>query len=89
MNTINIVKPFIKENKKKLFIYTCSILLAYPLESVVIPNIFSSFFEAIKVNPSNETFYRYFGILVLFMLIVTGAQIINSLLDTKLERLKL
>lgn len=84
MDTFSLIKPFINEHKKKLIFYTICILLAYPLESIVIPKLFSSFFQNIEKNPSNELFINYFIKFLFFMSIVTIAQYITSKLDSYL-----
>jgi ATP-binding cassette subfamily B protein/subfamily B ATP-binding cassette protein MsbA len=54
----------------------------YPLESVVIPKIFSSFFEKIKsTNVDNQVFINFFKVIFTFMIITTIAHTFVSKLD--------
>ena len=64
MGSFKLIEPFIKKYKLNLIIYTICILLSYPLESIVIPEIFSSFFGSLKsdslTNISNDIFLVFF-----------------------------
>ena len=58
MNTINLIKPYIQSNKSILGVYLIFALLSYPLESIVIPSIFGSFFSEINSkSPGYKTFF--------------------------------
>ena len=82
MDTLEIIKPFIYENKKILMLYTIFVLLSYPLESVVIPKMFSEFFKIIESGLSNENVYSFLKKFMILMTITNIAQIICSKLDT-------
>jgi ABC-type multidrug transport system fused ATPase/permease subunit len=83
MGSFKLIYPFIHKYKFHLVIYTICILLSYPLESIVIPKIFSSFFETIRNNNinNNQVFIEFFKKLFIFMIIITIAHAINSKLD--------
>ena len=84
MNSLKIIQPFLKENKLLLIIYSLCIIISHPLESIIIPKIFSNFFEELNNNISNEIFIKYFKILASFMTLITIAYIINSKLDASI-----
>jgi len=57
-------------------------MLTYPLESIIIPKIFSSFFEKIKSkDDNNNIFINFFKIIFTFMIVITIAHTIVSKLD--------
>jgi ABC-type multidrug transport system fused ATPase/permease subunit len=82
MDTLKIVIPFLKTNKIILIFYTIMILLAYPLESILIPKIFSNFFEKINKNTTYEVIYEFIKYFILLMGISSVAQVIASKLES-------
>lgn len=82
MDTLNIIKPFIYENKKILILYTIFVLLSYPLESVVIPNMFSAFFKIIETGLTNVSLYEFLKKVTILVTVTNIAQTICSKLDT-------
>ena len=82
MYSLDLVKPFIHENKFKLILYTICILLAYPLESIIIPKIFSSFFQNIEKEMTDAVFIFYLKKFLFFIIIINTSQYITSKLDT-------
>ena len=82
MDTLKIIKPFFYENKKILLTYTLFVLLSYPLESVIIPKMFSHFFKTIESGLTNEKLYEFLKNFVLLMTFTNIAQTICSRLDT-------
>lgn len=84
MGSFKLIEPFIKKYKLSLIVYTICILLSYPLESIVIPEIFSGFFESLKTTPfllQNDIFMNFFLKTGFFMLIIIISQSITSKLD--------
>lgn len=82
MDTLKIIKPFIYENKKILLTYTIFVLLSYPLESVIIPKMFSQFFKTIDSGLTDENLFNFLKNFVLLMTFTNIAQTICSKLDT-------
>jgi len=81
MGTFKLIKPFIYKYKLYLLLYTIFVSLTYPLESIVIPKLFSSFFENLKSEIPNNLFVDFFKKIVLFMIVTTVAQTIVANLD--------
>lgn len=84
MGSFKLIKPFMNKYKFYLILYTICICLTYPLESIVIPKLFSSFFENIKnmnIDNENKMFMNFFKKLIMFMIIVGSAQAVVSKLD--------
>lgn len=87
MDSFKLIKPFLYQNKLYLILYAICVCLTYPMESVVIPKLFSSFFENLKnINQTSEdtTFINFFRNLFILLIIVGGAQSIVSKLDVYL-----
>ena len=84
METIKIAYPFINSNKVVLLFYTITILLSYPLESLVIPRIFSNFFKELNGDITNEIIYKFVFYFSIFMGISNLAQTISSRLETSI-----
>jgi ABC-type bacteriocin/lantibiotic exporter with double-glycine peptidase domain len=82
MKSLEIVKPFIQENKKLLIFYTLCILIAFPIESVLIPKIFSSFFKELNNDISNNILYNYSKIILILLVAVNIIQMVIAKLDS-------
>jgi ATP-binding cassette subfamily B protein len=80
MYTINLIKPFLESNKSILIIYLIFGLLSYPLESIVIPELFGSFFAEIKSKGSNYS--TFFLKVIFFTLFVNICYSIMGYLDS-------
>ncbi len=48
MYLIEAIKEFLYEKKWTLILYVIVILFSYPLESIVLPQIYSNFFEVLN-----------------------------------------
>ena len=81
MYTINLIKPFLESNKSILIIYLIFGLLSYPLESIVIPELFGSFFAEVKSN-SNINYSTFFYKVIFFTLFVNICYSIMGYLDS-------
>lgn len=82
MDTLKIVNPFLKSNKFILIFYTITILLSYPLESIVIPKIFSKFFQQINLDINNNVILEFIKYFIIFMGISSLSQLISSKLES-------
>lgn len=80
MYTLNLIKPFIESNKNILIIYLIFGLLSYPLESIVIPELFGSFFAEVKSNGNNYS--TFFLKAIFFTLFVNICYSIMGYLDS-------
>lgn len=85
MYAFKILYGFLKENKSQITLFTFFTLLTSPLESIIIPRIYSGFFKELnKKTIDNKIFITYLGYLALGLLIINVSYIITSKLDTKL-----
>jgi ABC-type multidrug transport system fused ATPase/permease subunit len=80
MNTIKLIKPFLKSNIPLFSIYLFFALLTYPLESLVIPSIFGSFFSSVKTKGSN--YKTFFLKAIFFTLVINLANTTIAYLDS-------
>jgi ABC-type multidrug transport system fused ATPase/permease subunit len=83
MGSFNLIKPFLHKNKYYLLLYSLCILLSYPLESIMLPNIFSSFFDSLKntTNVSNEFFILFYKKIIGIVVVVMIAHMVTTKLD--------
>ncbi len=80
MYLIEAIKEFLYEKKWTLILYVIVILFSYPLESIVLPQIYSNFFEVLNQKTPMETYMRFFiYILVALVVIYTAYSSINIL----------
>lgn len=80
MKILNLIKPYLKENKSVLLIYLVFAMLSYPLESIVIPNLFGSFFSDIGKKGDN---YKTFLLkIIFFTLLINLSYAIMGYLDS-------
>ena len=70
MYIFKITESFFKEYKITLIVYFIFTLLSFPLESIVIPQIYSSFFEMLNKKKDINTFIKYFIIILVFLIII-------------------
>jgi ATP-binding cassette subfamily B protein len=84
MDSIYIAKSFINSNKPILLFYIITILLSYPLESLIIPQIFSKFFEALDKDINLNIVLKFLKYFILFMGISSVAQTISSYLEAQI-----
>lgn len=80
MHRFRLIQPFLKENKNILLIYLFFSFLSYPLESIIIPNIFGSFISEIKNNVNN--YKLYFLKAIFFSIIINLSYSIIAYLDS-------
>ena len=80
MSILNLIKPYLISNKSVLLIYLVFAMLSYPLESIVIPNLFGSFFSDIQKNGNN---YKTFLLkIIFFTLLINLSYAIMGYLDS-------
>ncbi len=63
LSAFSILYSFLKKHWKTVIIYLIVTLCAYPLESVILPQLYSYFFDVIKTDQRTITFIKYFVLL--------------------------
>ncbi len=82
MDSLQIIKPFVHKNKYLLIFYTLIILLTYPFESLIIPELFSKLFKDLNNQIDDKKLYNFFFYFTIFMTITNVAQMISTKIDT-------
>jgi len=78
MYILKIIKSFIKNYKFIFFLYILFTLLAFPLEAIVIPQIYSHFFSILNNKTKKETFFKYFILILIVFIIIYVAGFLTS-----------
>ena len=82
MYVLKLFLEFIKKYKITFIVYIFFILCSFPLESILVPQIYSNFFDNINVNTKIDIFIKYFCILAVLLIIVNGSNCITSYIDS-------
>jgi ABC-type multidrug transport system fused ATPase/permease subunit len=70
MSHLNLIYLFFKQHVLLLIVYLFLTLFSYPLEAIVLPQIYSNFFSVLNKNRSKEIFIKYLTILTIFIILV-------------------
>jgi len=82
MYLFKILSNYLKENKLLLIVYLIFLLLSYPLEAVVIPRIYSKFFNALNISQEKAVFIKYIFFLSIALIIINLSNCITSYIDS-------
>ena len=83
MYALNLYFDFIKENIYLFILFILSILLSYPLEAVVLPQIYSRFFTTIKKGTDKKIFIKYFIYIISILTIIYLSYILMGYVEIK------
>jgi ABC-type multidrug transport system fused ATPase/permease subunit len=83
MYAIKLYFDFIKENIYLFILFIISILLSYPLEAVVLPQIYSRFFTTIKKGTDKKIFIKYFIYIISVLTIIYLSYILMGYVEIK------
>ena len=72
MYILKIFFEFIKNYKLTIFFYILFTILAFPLEAIIIPQIYSHFFEILNINTKKEVFLKYLWLIAGLLIIVNA-----------------
>jgi ABC-type bacteriocin/lantibiotic exporter with double-glycine peptidase domain len=84
LSAFSILYSFLKKHWKMLTIYLIVTLTSYPLESVVLPQMYSHFFDTIKKDQRTKTFIKYFFILTTILLITYSSSALQHYYEAQL-----
>lgn len=82
MYLFKILSNYLKENKLLLIVYILFVLLSYPLEAIIIPQIYSRFFDALNISKEKEVFIKYLFYLSIALIIINLSNCITSYIDS-------
>lgn len=84
LSAFSILVSFLKKHWKMLTIYIIVTILSYPLEALLLPNMYSHFFDTIKKDQRTETFVKYFLILTTILLITYSSASLQHYYESQL-----
>jgi ABC-type multidrug transport system fused ATPase/permease subunit len=79
-----ISKQFLQENIKSIIIFLIFTALAYPLESIAVPQLYSKFFESLHSKTNPEVIIRFLIMIAILLLIVKASDGVIHYLESKL-----
>ena len=82
MNIFKILLLFANDYKITIFIYILCTMLAFPLESIIVPQIYSHFFEVLNNKTKIDVFIKYFVMIVVLLLIVNIANCSTTYIES-------
>ena len=82
MYVLKIFWEFIKQYKITCILYTILTLLSFPLESIIVPQIYSHFFEAINEKTKLAVFAKYFVLIFVVLVIVNVANFLTTYIES-------
>lgn len=84
MYILKILEPFIKEHKYTIIMYFIFSLFAFPLEAIIIPQIYSHFFNILNGKTKLNIFIKYFIIIIIFLFIINVSDLLTSYIESLL-----
>ena len=82
MYILKIFKSFIKDYKFIVILYIVFTILAFPLESIVVPQIYSNFFEVLSTKTPPSVFLQYFIYIVVLLSVVNVANCSTTYIES-------
>ena len=82
MYIFKILFSFLENYKITIFIYFLFTLLAFPLESIAVPEIYSHFFDALKGKPDKKMFLKFLVIIVVLLTIINGSNCMTTYIES-------
>jgi len=82
MYIFKIIVEFLKEYKLTVIFYLIVTLCSFPLESVVLPQIYSNFFDILKINFKPNIFIKYILYIFIVLIIVNISNLITSYIES-------
>ncbi len=82
MYILKIFNSFIKNYKFTVIIYIIFTILSFPLESIVVPQIYSNFFEVLSSKTQPNIFLKYFIYIVVLLSIVNVSNCTTTYIES-------
>ena len=82
MYILKIFESFIKNYKFTLIIYILCTMMAFPLESIVVPQIYSHFFEILSTKTEISVFIKYLILIVVLLAVVNIANCSTTYIES-------
>ncbi len=84
LSALSIFKSFLSKNYLTIILYIILSITSYPLESTILPRIYSSFFSTIEKDVRTKTFIGYFLLLTTLLLVTYVSASLLHHLEAKL-----
>ena len=82
MYILKLFLSFIKKHKLTVILYVMFQILAFPLESIAVPQIYSHFFNILNNKTKVDVFIKYFLLIVFFLIIVNGSNATTTYIES-------
>ena len=82
MYILKILLSFIKNYKFTVILYIIFQILAFPLEAIAVPQIYSRFFNLLNNKTKVDVFIKYFLIIIFFLIIVNLSNATTSYIES-------
>ena len=82
MYILKIINSFIEKKRLLVIIYILFTITAYPLQSIIIPQIYSSFINTLNTKNDLKVFVKYFFIILFFLIIINVSNIVTSFIES-------
>ena len=82
MYILKILLSFIKNYKFTVILYIIFQILAFPLEAIAVPQIYSRFFNVLNNKTKVDVFIKYFLIIIFFLIIVNLSNATTSYIES-------
>ena len=81
MYILKIINSFIEKKRLLVIIYILFTITAYPLQAIIIPQIYSSFINTLNIKNDLKIFVKYFLIILFFLTIINISNIVTSYIE--------
>ena len=81
MYIFKILFDYFKNYKLYIFIYVLFTILSFPMESIVMPHIYSTFFSILDKNTNKSVYIKYISLIIIVQIIVNASNNITSYIE--------
>ncbi len=82
MYIFKILFDYLKDYKWTIFIYVLLTILSFPIEAILIPQIYSNFFGVLNKNTDVNVFIKYIAMIIFVQFIVNVSNVLTSYIDS-------
>lgn len=81
MYIFKIFNDFFKDYKFTVILYILFTILSFPLEAIVIPQIYSNFFEVLNEKTKSKVFIKYIALILIVQVVVNFSNSITTYIE--------
>ena len=81
MYIFKILFDYFKNYKLCIFIYVLFTILSFPMESIVMPHVYSTFFSILDKNTDKSVYIKYISLIIVVQIIVNLSNNITSYIE--------